>query len=226
MSEQLKIEVQPREERGKNANRRLRAEGQVPAVLYGGDKDSVAIQVDRRIFLDGLRESGSENAVFLLKLAGDKSAARHAMIRDLQVDAVSRRVLHVDFQRVDMTQTVQVAVAIELQGVPDGVKNEGGILDFVTRELEVECLPGDIPAHLELDVSALIIGQHLEAKDVELPPSVALVDDPDRVIASVAHPRVIEEETEEDEDEALLEAERDEPEVIGRGKEEGEEDEG
>lgn len=217
MSE-LMIEVEKREAQGKNANRRLRAEGLIPAVVYGGGKEPVPIQIQRRTLLDLMRAGGSEHAVFLLKLAGS-SSKRHTMIRDLQVDPVSREIIHIDFQRILMTEVVRVEIPVELEGTPLGVKNEGGMLDFVTREVEVECLPGNLPSRLTLDVSALHVGQHLEASAVELPPDVKLVTEPERVIVSVAHSRLAV-EAEAAEEELLIEAEREEPEVIGRGKEE------
>src|SRR5215208_1451088 len=144
--EQMTIEVERREQRGTNANRRLRADGMIPAVVYGGgkDKETVAIQVRRKSLIDLMKGTGGENAVFLLQLAGT-GQERHAMIRDMQIDPVSRQVVHIDFQRILMTEKVKVQVAVELQGTPDGVKNSGGVLDFVHREVTVECLPGDIP---------------------------------------------------------------------------------
>lgn len=222
MSE-MTIQVEKRERGGKNVNRRLRASGHVPAVVYGGGKEPVPIQLPRRELLDQLRATGADNAVFLLKLPGG-SGERHAMIRDMQVDPVSHEILHIDFLRVLMTEAVRVSVAIELEGTPEGVKNEGGMLDFITREVEVECLPGDIPSHLTIDVSGLHVGEHVEAEDLVIPKGVKLVSATDLVIASVAHRRIAAVEEEEIEEEALLEAEREEPEVIGRGKEEGEEE--
>jgi len=220
MSE-ITIEVNPREETGKNANRRLRASGFIPAVVYGGGKDSVSIQVEKHVIHELLRQEGGEHAVFLLKLAGtDKS--RHTMVRDVEIDSVSRQIIHIDFQRVLMTEKVKVMVGIELLGTPEGVKNEGGVLDFITRDVEIESLPGDLPPKLTLNVEDLNIGDHLEAKNLELPPGVELMEEPGRVIASVAHSRVsdVVEEAEAGEDEELLlEAEAEEPEVIGRGKE-------
>ena len=220
MSE-MTMEVQERTALGKGANRKLRSVGKIPAVVYGGGKKPVPIEVDRRQLRDLLRQSSSENAVFLLKL-GDTGKSRHTMIRELQVDPVSRRIVHVDFQRVSLTEKVRVMVAIELLGTPLGVKNEGGVLDFITREVEVECLPSDIPPQIGVDVEALQIGQHVKASELQLPGNVTLLEDAERVIASVGHPRVIEVEEEEEE---LLEAEMEEPEVIGRGKEEEEEGE-
>ena len=142
MSETMTIEVQPRETTGKNANRRSRAAGKIPAVVYGGGKESVSIEVDRKTLLDMLKGHAGENPIFLLKL-GDKD--RHAMIRHMDIDPLSRQVIHIDFQRVLMDQKVRVAVPVELTGTAVGVKVEGGMLDFVTREVHVECLPGRDP---------------------------------------------------------------------------------
>src|SRR4051812_14426298 len=142
MSETMNIEVQPREETGKNANRRSRARGKIPAAVYGGGKESVSIEVDRKTLVDMMKGHSGENPIFLLKL-GDKD--RHAMIRNMQVDPVSRQVIHIDFQRVLRDQKVRVAVPVELVGTAGGVKGGGGLLDFVTREGPLACLPGGIP---------------------------------------------------------------------------------
>lgn len=207
MSEIMTIEVQPREETGKNANRRSRSRGKIPAVVYGGGKESVSIEVDRKTLVDTLKGHSGENPIFLLKL-GDKE--RHAMIRHTQVDPVSRHVIHIDFQRVLLDQKVRVAVPVELVGTAVGVKVEGGMLDFVTREVHVECLPGQIPKHLEADVTDLHVGQHLEARELKLPENVVLLDDPEKVILSLSHGRL---ETPEE-----AAAERAEPEVIKKAK--------
>ena len=215
MSE-LTIEVQPREATGKNANRRLRAAGLVPAVVYGGGKDAIPIQLDRAAFLGHMRSMEGHNPIFLLKLGGT-GKSRHAMIRDMQVDPVSRRVMHIDFQRILMTEKIRVSVDVELVGVPTGVRNEGGVLDFVTREIEIECLPSEIPTKFELDVTDLHMNQHLEVEDLEIPEGIEVLEDEDRVIIAVVPPKIV--EVEEEEEEELLEAEVAEPEVIGRGKE-------
>ncbi|MFL6231675.1 MAG: 50S ribosomal protein L25 [Thermoanaerobaculia bacterium] len=208
MSDTMQIEVTPREETGKNANRRARAAGKIPAVVYGGGRESVAIQIDRKTLLDTMKGHSGENPIFLLKL-GDKE--RHAMIRNMEVDPVSRQVIHIDFQRVVMDQKIRVTVPVEIVGTAVGVKTEGGMLDFVTRDVHVECLPGDIPKHLEVDVTDVHVGQHVEAKDVQLPQGVTLLDDPDKVIISLSHGRL------ETEAEAAA-ADRAEPEVIKKTK--------
>lgn len=222
MSEQFHIQVRTREATGKNVNRRLRAAGQIPAVLYGAAHETVPIQVERKKVEEFFRAGATENTIFLLKrLESDQE--RHARIRELQIDPVSREVLHIDFQRVLMDQAIQVEVPVQPVGTPKGVKDEGGVLDFVTREVAVECLPGDIPESIEVDVSGLAIGEHIEAGALKLPEKVTLLEELDRVIVSVAYPVRIEEPEEEAEE--LLEAEREEPEVIRRGKEEEEAEE-
>lgn len=215
MSERT-IEVIRRQTVGANANRRLRAAGQIPAVLYGGGKDSVPVQLDRKTMVELLKSGGSENAIFLLKLAEGGGQERHAMIRDLQVDPVSRQVVHIDFQRIEMTEKVKVEVPIELTGTAYGVKTEGGLLDFVHRVVQVECLPGDIPRSIELDVTPLHVGQHVEARELQLPEGVSLAEEPDRVIVSLGHAKV--EAAAGAGGEGLVEAAKAEPEVVKRGK--------
>lgn len=208
MSE-LTIEVQKREKTGKGANRRARSGGLIPAVVYGGGKESVSIEIDRKSMLDLMKKAGSETPIYLLKL-GDSQ--RHAMIREVQTHPISRQVVHIDFQRVMMDQKIHVKVPVELVGTAYGVKTQGAVLDFVTREIEVECLPGDIPGHVELDITELHANQHAEARDVKLPEGVTLYDSPDKVIVSVAHART------EDTGAEGTATDRDEPEVMKKGK--------
>ncbi len=208
MSE-LKIDVQKREKTGKGANRRARSGGLIPAVVYGGGKESVSIEIDRKSMLDLMKKAGNENPIYLLKL-GDNE--RHAMIREMQTHPITRQVVHIDFQRVLMDQKVHVKVPVELVGVSYGVKTQGAVLDFVTREIEVECLPGQIPGHIELDVTELHAGQHAEAGDLKLPEGVTLYGSADKVIVSVAHART------EDTGAEGGATDRDEPAVIKKGK--------
>lgn len=216
--DELTLEVQQREETGTGPNRRLRKAGLLPAVVYGGGKDSVSIQVDQKSIHRLLREVGGENAVFLLELAGT-GQSRHTMVRKIDIDPISRQISHIDFQRIDLAKKVKVQVQIEVMGESVGVKTEDGVLDFINRAIEVECLPDKIPSVIEVDVSELHIGQHLEASDLAIPEGVDIVDDLTKVIVSIAHARVSEVEEDAEED-LLLEAEDAEPEVIGRGKEE------
>jgi large subunit ribosomal protein L25 len=214
------IEVVRRERVGKSDNRRLRKADLIPAVLYGAGRDPVSIQVPRRVLTDSFKDGGHENRIFLLKLGGTDQS-RHAMIRELQLDPVDNRILHVDFQRILMDQKVRVKVHLKLEGIPYGVKTDAGILDFVTREIEVECLRCAIPHEIGVEVSELHVGDHLEAGAVNLPDGVSYLGSPDVVIASVKHARmeVVETPTVEGEP-AVAAAQPVEPEVIQRGKKE------
>ena len=207
------VTVRLREQTGKNANRRLRAAGEIPAVIYGGSAESAAIRIDGKQVQSLIREGG-ENAVFLLQLEGTEQT-RHTMIRDLQWNPLTGALVHIDFLRVRMDQEVQVSVPVEVVGTPEGVRNEGGLLEFITREVNVVCLPGDIPATIKLDVSPLHIGQHVEAGQLLLPDAVTLQEEESKVVVSVAAARVVEEEVEEPEEGELLEAVADEPERVG-----------
>lgn len=207
MSE-MTIQVEKRERTGKGGSRESRRKGMIPGVVYGGGKDSVPIQLDRKTFVEMMKKSDSENPIFLLKLS-DSGQERHAILRDLQRDPVSRMVIHLDFQRIEMNQKVHVTVPIELVGTAVGVKTEGGLLEFITRELKIECLPGDIPNHIEVDIAGLHVGQHIEAGALQLPDGVTLFDDPEKVIVTLGHVRT---------EESAAEGDRAEPEVIKRGK--------
>lgn len=211
MKEDVLIEVHSREAGSKNANRRLRATGQVPAVLYGGGREAVSITVDRKKVRELLKKGGGEHAIFLLKRVGSDQQ-RHAMIRDMQVNPRTNELVHLDFQRVNMDESIRVQVAIHIIGIPYGVKTDGGILDFVTREIEIECLPKDLPESIDLDVTEMRIGQHVESGQLTLPAGVKLADDEDRLIMSVSYAR-----TGADADE---EAKTETPEIIKKGKKE------
>ena len=163
--------------------------------------------------------TSGENTVFLLELAGT-GQSRHTMIRELQSDSITGELIHIDFQRVLMDQAVRVSVPIEIVGEATGVRNEAGLLDFITREVEVECLPAEIPNQIRLDVTPLHVGQHVEAGELEIPEGVELLEDPERVIVSIVVKRAVQLEEEEEEAEELLTAEAEEPEVIGRKEEE------
>ena len=222
----IELAVERRDSRGKNNARRTRAEGKIPAVVYGAGKETVPINVSTRALADAFRGGAGENAIFLLKLQGSDQT-RHAMIKDFQRDPLSRRPVHLDFVRVLMDTKIRVHVPVEIVGIARGVKTDGGILDFVTREIEIECLPGNIPEHLPLDVTELAIGDALRISDLTAPEGVEVVDDLEKVIVHVAHPAA-EEVAAPVEAEAAA-GEPAEPEVLRKGKvvteEEGEEKE-
>jgi large subunit ribosomal protein L25 len=210
----IELHVEKRATTGKGEARRTRAQGKVPAVVYGANKPTVPIVVDRRALSDAFRHGAGENAIFLLKLAGSDQS-RHAMIKDLQRDPASRKTLHIDFVRVLMDTKIRVKVGIEVVGAAKGVKVEGGILDFVTREVEIECLPGNIPPHLPIDVTELSIGDALRISQIPPMKGVEIVDDPEKVLVHVTHPTA-EKAPEVVAAEAAVEIT--EPEVLKKGK--------
>jgi large subunit ribosomal protein L25 len=219
----IELTVERRSTRGKNEARRTRAAKRIPAVVYGARKETVPITVDTRSLADAFRGGAGENAIFLLKLQGSDQS-RHAMIKDFQRDPVTRRPVHLDFVRVMMDTKIRVGVPVEIVGVARGVKVDAGILDIVTREIEVECLPGNIPDHLPVDVSDLGIGDALRVSAIPAPEGVEILEDPERVVVHVAHP--VQEVVAAPEVEAVEGAVA-EPEVLRKGKavaeEEGEE---
>lgn len=221
----MRIEANRRDERGKNAARRLRREGRVPAVLYGGGSEPMALAVEARQAQQALRAAG-HNPIFELKLEGKDDL--HALLKDWQVDPVRGEVLHLDLQRVAMDVRLRVRVRVDTSGEPQGVKVQGGIFERVTREIEVECLPGDIPEQITVDVSELTIHQQLRAGDVPLDATkIRLITDPQRVLAHVVAPTKEEEVAAPEAAAVPVEAAAPaEPEVIKKGKKEEEAEEG
>jgi len=217
--ETFTVEGKIREERGKNAARRTRKTGMVPAVLYGGKKDSMALSVNAKQVAKILRSETGHNTIFNVRVAEDSE--EKAMMKDWQVDPFTGSLLHVDMLRIAMDVRMRVRVPVHTFGEAQGVKLQGGIFEMVTREVEIECLPSDIPEEFKVDISGLMIGHQLRAGDVPLnPEKMKLVTDPLRVIAHVVTLKKEEEPTAE----AAVAAETApaEPEVIKKGKKEEE----
>jgi len=215
--------VDKREDKGTNPSGRLRAEGRVPAVVYGGDSPPVPISVDGLAVREILKQEAGENTIFLLKLKGT-SEERQAMIKELQVDPISGKFIHIDFIRVTAGHKLNVSIRIDLIGDCVGVRN-GGRIDFSSRELSVEVLPRHMFDHIDIDVSDMEIGDVVTVGDLEeeLPESGKFLEDPARVVVVVELPRLVEEEEEEELEEELVIEEGAEPELIGKGKEDEEE---
>ena len=212
---EVTLEVSGRDGTGKSAVRKLRQQGKVPGVVYGGHRDPVAIIVDRKAITDLIQKSEhGVRSVFLLKMAGTDQQ-RHAMIKDIQIDPINRKMMHVDFIRVVMDEVVRVSVPVVISGSPIGVR-EGGLLDFQVRELHVECLPNAIPDKVEIDISELGIHHYFRISDLPLPEGVKVLDDPNRVVVGVTHQRA--EVVPEVPVEGVEEVAPAEPEVISRGK--------
>jgi large subunit ribosomal protein L25 len=208
---EVTLEVTRREATGKEVAKKLRRDGKVPAVVYGGHREPVAITVDRKSVSELIQKSDHGiRSVFLLKMAGSDQQ-RHAMIKELTIDPISRKMLHIDFVRVVMDELIKVTVPVHTVGTAAGVK-EGGLLDFQVRELHVECLPNAIPDSIDVDVTSLGGHDYFRIKDLKLPEGVRVLDDPERVVVGVTHAKV------EAEPVAEGAAATAEPEVIKKGK--------
>jgi large subunit ribosomal protein L25 len=221
MATQELVETQPRPEqaRTKNAARRVRAGGRIPAIVYGAKKESVPVTVDPKQIGRILHSDSGHNSVFDLKVGNEQTKA---MIVDWQYEPIKGTLMHIDLKRIAMDQALRVSVPVQLTGVPEGVKTQGGILEQVLREVEIECLPGDIPDHIELDVTSLVFGQVLRVADLPHSDKLKYVTDENQ---TVAHITAVKEVVEAAPAEAGVEAAAApaEPEVIKKGKQETEE---
>jgi large subunit ribosomal protein L25 len=215
------VEAQPRTERGKNEARRVRRSGRVPAVLYGAKKETLAISVDPKQIARILTSESGHNSIFDVQVGEERTKA---MIVDWQYEPIKGALLHIDLKRIAMDKRLKVSVPLMLKGEAAGVKQQGGILEQVLREVELECLPGDIPGHIDVDVSELVFGKLLRVSD--LPPSASLkfLTDPNQ---TVAHIISVKEEVAPTPEAVASEAAAvpAEPEVIKKGKQETEEGE-
>ncbi len=198
-TEKVIVEVERREETGKNEARRLRAAGRIPGNVYGLDRPPFKVAINPRRLIQVLKLESGFNTVFSLALSGEERT-REAMLKEIQRDPLSGLPLHVDFVRVDATRKLTVRVPVQLTGTPVGVKIEGGIVDFVHREIDVECLPGNIPEHMDVDISELHINQHVSVKDLQGAADVEIKDDPEQILAVIVAPRAEETEAVEEEE--------------------------
>jgi len=221
--EQIVLEASLREEIGKSKLRSLRRLGFIPAVVYGEGKKTNAIKVDRKSFLRLIHEHHIENAIMSLRVSDNDKKAKDTtvIIKELQRDPVHDDIIHIDFNQISLTEEIKVKVPITTKGEPVGVKQEGGSLEHVLWELEIECLPTQIPEKIEIEVSELKIGDAILVKDLSVPKEIKVLQDSEQVVVSVAAPVKEEEIAPAVEEEGAPE----EPEVIKEKKEvpEGEE---
>jgi large subunit ribosomal protein L25 len=202
----------PREGRfNKNAARRVRVSGKIPAVVYGAGQEAVAVTVDPRIITKILHSDSGHNTIFDLDVTG--ASLVKAMIVDWQHEPIKGALLHIDLKRIAMDKKMRVSVAIQLTGVPVGVRTQGGILEHVMREVEIECLPNDIPSHLDVDVSELELNGAIHVSDLPHSGSIKFLGEED---ATVAHVTLIREVVEPVAD--AVAATTAEPEVAKKGK--------
>jgi len=206
----VEIDVKKRDLATKGALRTLRVTGQVPAVVYGGAKKPASLSIDGKEFYKLLKTHGL-NMLMNLKVDGAKETV---LVKEVQRDPIGRQPVHIDFQRISMTKKLEVSVPVHVKGEAPGVKLGGGILEHILREIRVRCLPADIPAALDVDVSSLQLNQGLRVKDIQLPKGVEAVTDGQQLLLNIVAPTELEEVTPA----AAVPGVAAEPEVIAKGK--------
>jgi large subunit ribosomal protein L25 len=212
----FKVQGDKREAGTKNDARRVRRAGKLPATVYGAGKESLSVSVDPKLLGQILHSASGHNTIFDLALDGEQTKA---MIVDWQKDPIKGHLLHVDLKRIAMDKKMRVSVPIVLSGVPVGVKTEGGILEQMVREIELECLPADIPSSITVDVTALTFGQVLRVKDLPHGGTLHFITEEETPVAHVTHIKEVAAPTPVEEAAAATPAE---PEVIKKGKQETE----
>jgi len=215
------VKAEKREVFGNNASRRLRKQGLIPAVLYGEGMATVPLVLAKKDVILILKSDSGENTIF--KVAFD-SKAQDVMFKDVQIDSSTDELIHADLIQISMDKAIRVNVPVFLQGDPVGVKTEGGFVDFMTREIEVECLPKDIPENIKVDISPLHLQQSLKISDITAPEGVRLISDPSSVVVLISVPHK-EEEVAKPVEEGVVAAEPTEPEVIKKERAEKPEEE-
>ncbi|MBV8674922.1 MAG: 50S ribosomal protein L25 [Acidobacteriaceae bacterium] len=210
------VAATPREGKfNKNAARRVRMKGRIPAVVYGAAEPAVAIEVDPKQIQKILHSDAGHNSIFDLEITGS-TAKTKAMIVDWQYEPIKGTLIHIDLKRIALDKVITVEVPIQLVGTANGVKNQGGILDQVLRELEIECLPGDIPSHIDLDVTNMSIGDVLRVSDLPHSEKLKFITDEGTTVAHVV--AIKEEAAPAAEEVAAAAAAPAEPEVVKKGK--------
>jgi len=212
----VKLEAKLREGTGKGYAHKLRRMGLVPAVVYGAKETSLPLELDAKAMHRFLSTQEGENVIIDLEVAGAKPSLKKAVVKEVQLDPVSGRILHVDFLHISMTEKIKLHIPIHLSGTSIGVKDQGGIIQHILRELEVSCLPADLPDAVDLDITELGIGDSIHVRDITLD-KVEILTEPERTLVSVIPPTV------QKEAEPVVEAEE-EPEVLAEKREEEEEE--
>ncbi|NPV82003.1 MAG: 50S ribosomal protein L25 [Candidatus Aminicenantes bacterium] len=216
----LVIKADLRTEKGKNASGRLRRQGLVPAILYGESMDSLPLSLKKKDIIEILKSETGENTIFRVAY---NSEEKDVMIKEVQIHPVTDELLHVDLIQISMDKPVRVSVPVELVGEPVGVKVEGGLVDFLLRELEIECLPREIPEAIRIDISHLHLHQSFKVLNLELPAGIKILHEPQAAIVVISS--IAEEAAPATTEEVVEGAEMKEPEVIKKERKKEEEEE-
>jgi len=213
--EEILLEAELREGKGSAKARELRNNGYLPSVVYFHGKDALSIKFTKSALLKLVHQHRLESVIINLKIKDDKKAkGRPCLVKEIQYDPVSEEIMHVDFNEISLTEAIKVNVSVEVKGEAIGVKQEGGSLEHILWEIEVECLPTNIPKNIEIDISGLKMGDAIHVKDIVFPPGVKPLNDPAAIVLHIAAPM-----KEEASAEAVEGEEKLEPEVIKEKKE-------
>ncbi|MFA4854048.1 MAG: 50S ribosomal protein L25 [Candidatus Omnitrophota bacterium] len=213
--EEIFLEAELREEKGRSKVKDLRAAGYLPAVVYFHGKDTLAIKISKSALIKLVHQHRLESSIINLMIKDDKKAkVRPCLIKEIQYDPVHEDIIHVDLNEISLTEAIKVNLPVETKGEAAGVKQEGGSLEHILWEIEVECLPTNIPKNIEVDISALKMGEAIHVRDIVFPPGVKPLNDPAAIVLHVAAPMKEEAPVEPVEGEA-----KQEPEVIKEKKE-------
>jgi large subunit ribosomal protein L25 len=217
--EKIVLKSEVRNDAGKRVAKDLRNKGLVPAVVYKGGKDAIKLQIDKGAIDQILHTKAGENAIITLEISGEASKKpKTVIVKEVQRDPIKNMILHVDFNEISLTDTLKVNVPLATHGEAAGVKKDGGVLEHIMWELQVECLPTDIPAKIDVDITNLEVGHHILVKDIKAPEGVKILNDGELIAIAVKAAKV------EAPKEEVLGAEASaEPELIRKKKEEGEE---
>jgi large subunit ribosomal protein L25 len=213
---QFNVAAETRQQFGKNSSRRLRQAGKIPAILYGNKSDALPVTISPKDLMAILRSASGHNTIFSLEMSGQTPVS--VMLKDWQFDPIKGNLLHADIIRIAMDKVLAVKVPIMTRGEAKGVKEQGGIFEFVVREVEVECLPVDIPEHITIDISDMSLGQNVRVSDLPLGEKIKILSDADLLVAHVIMPRAEKVATPAEEAPVATA----EPEVIKKGKAEEE----
>ncbi|HVY92803.1 MAG TPA: 50S ribosomal protein L25 [Bryobacteraceae bacterium] len=177
------VAAEPRASRGKNEARRTRAAGKIPAIVYGAFKDPQSVSVNPKDILKIIRSKSGHNSIFDLEITGVERTP--VIVADEQYDPVKDTLIHIDLKRIDLARKLRVSIPVHAHGEAKGVKQQGGVLDVVTRSIEIECIPADIPIQFDVDVTELMIGNNIRVSDLKVGDGIRVLTSPDAVIAHV-----------------------------------------
>jgi large subunit ribosomal protein L25 len=222
--EEIILEAQVRSEIGKSKVKALKSGGFIPAVVYSEGKEAIPIKLSRHDFLTLVHHHHIENAIISLKIKDDKKkASRSCMIKEMQQDPVKSEIVHIDLNEISLTKAIKINVPVVTSGESVGVKQDGGALEHILWEIEIECLPTDIPKNFEVDISALKIGDSIHVKDIKFPANIKVISEPESVVLSIASPMkeevVVPVEGEEKQEPEVIKEKKPEPEEAAAGEE-------